>query len=120
MSQDSLDHKYAMANLQVTARMGDDFLETVAFRLWTGYEYFQRMNFGLIAEPITFRRVKEMEMRTEPTFVLAREEAQQLMNQLWECGFRPVQGKGSAGQLEAIRYHLEDMRKLVFQGESDD
>lgn len=42
------------------------------------------------------------------------ELAQQLMNGLWECGVRPAQGQGSAGQLEATRSHLEDMRRLVF------
>ena len=44
------------------------------------------------------------------------ELAQQLMNGLWECGVRPAQGQGSAGQLEATRAHLEDMRALVFKG----
>lgn len=41
--------------------------------------------------------------------------AQQLMDDLWRCGLRPTEGKGSAGQLTATEYHLEDMRKLVFK-----
>jgi hypothetical protein len=45
---------------------------------------------------------------------LQEEAAQQLMNALWECGIRPAQAAGSAGQLEAQRAHLEDLRRLVF------
>lgn len=46
---------------------------------------------------------------------LTEGDAQQLMDELWNVGLRPSQGKGSAGQLEATRAHLEDMRKLVFK-----
>lgn len=45
--------------------------------------------------------------------------AQQLMNDLWRCGMRPTEGKGSAGQLTAVQYHLEDMRRLVFESPED-
>jgi hypothetical protein len=48
-----------------------------------------------------------------PAFSLSPEDAQVLMDSLWECGLRPVQGAGSAGQLDAVKYHLEDMRKIV-------
>lgn len=45
----------------------------------------------------------------EPTAV------QELFNQLWTLGYRPKDGTGNAGHLAAVQYHLEDMRKLVFQ-----
>lgn len=51
----------------------------------------------------------------DPFLYLSREEAQNLVNQLYAAGIQPEQGKGSAGQLAAIKYHLEDMRKLVFK-----
>lgn len=41
-------------------------------------------------------------------------EAQRLMDELWDCGFRPSEGTGSAGALAATQKHLEDMRKLTF------
>jgi len=44
---------------------------------------------------------------------LSNEQAQQLANDLWECGIRPTQGHGSTGQLEATNKHLQDMRKIV-------
>lgn len=43
------------------------------------------------------------------------EAAQQLVNSLWEVGIRPSAAKGSAGQLSAVQYHLEDMRKIAFK-----
>jgi len=46
---------------------------------------------------------------------LKQEEVQLLMDDLWRCGVRPSSGIGSVGQLEAVKYHLEDMRKLVFK-----
>jgi hypothetical protein len=51
-----------------------------------------------------------------PFWTLAPEEAQELANALWAAGIMPAQGAGSAGQLGAVQYHLEDMRKLVFAG----
>jgi len=48
-----------------------------------------------------------------PAFSLSQEDAQVLMDSLWECGLRPAQGAGSAGQLDAVKYHLEDMRNIV-------
>lgn len=40
--------------------------------------------------------------------------AQGLMDSLWECGIRPTEGQGSAGQLAAQALHLKDMRDLAF------
>lgn len=51
---------------------------------------------------------------TSPFMSLYPEEAQQLMNEMYDAGLRPSQSAGSAGQLDAVKYHLEDMRKLVF------
>lgn len=50
-----------------------------------------------------------------PTFSLLPDEAQELIDNLWQLGFRPSEGTGSAGQLAATQKHLEDMRKLVFE-----
>lgn len=50
----------------------------------------------------------------QPTFRLPLDAAQRLMDELWQAGVKPSQSIGSTGQVEAIKYHLEDMRKLVF------
>lgn len=49
-----------------------------------------------------------------PVLSLDEDAAQQLMNSLWDAGVRPVGAKGSAGQLDAVQRHLEDMRALAF------
>lgn len=53
-------------------------------------------------------------VQAEPTLRLSMEDAQTLMNDLWHCGIRPTDGVDSPGELKATKYHLEDMRKLVF------
>lgn len=52
-----------------------------------------------------------------PASVLSITEAQALIDSLWDCGLRPTEGAGSAGSLSATKYHLEDMRALVFKGQ---
>ena len=52
----------------------------------------------------------------DPTFRLSYQEAQVLMDDLWASGLRPTEGNGSAGALAATNNHLQDMRRLVFDG----
>lgn len=52
----------------------------------------------------------------EPSMHLSREEAQQLLNELWAVGYRPRDGAGSLAHVDAQKAHLEDMRRLVFKG----
>jgi len=42
------------------------------------------------------------------------EVAQMLADGLWDARIRPAGARGSAGQLTAVQYHLEDMRKIAF------
>lgn len=66
------------------------------------------------ATSIIFTKHKQGEW-IDPLLSLEREEAQQLMDELWNAGVRPIGAAGSAGQLDAVKYHLEDMRKMVFK-----
>jgi hypothetical protein len=50
----------------------------------------------------------------EPTVRLDRDDAQVLMDELWNCGLRPTEGSGSAGSLAATQRHLEDLRAIAF------
>ena len=50
----------------------------------------------------------------EPTFTLSDEDAQRLMDDLWNCGLRPAQGRQSEGVTAAQGRHLEDMRTIAF------
>ena len=71
-----------------------------------------------VGENIVMRQVQEQE-RLQPTMSLEYEGAQYLMDQLWDCGLRPSEGTGSAGAMAATQKHLEDMRRLVFDGRKD-
>lgn len=52
----------------------------------------------------------------EPSFQLSHQQSQALFNSLWQIGFRPTDGTGNSGHVEALRNHLEDMRRIVFDG----
>ena len=67
-----------------------------------------------VAEPLVFKAVK-MGAVTDPILRLSNSEAQDLADQLFACGISPSKLAGSTGQLSAVQYHLEDMRKLVFK-----
>jgi len=51
----------------------------------------------------------------EPTVRLPRHEAQALFQAMWDAGLRPNDGEGTSGHVAALKYHLEDMRRLVFK-----
>ena len=56
----------------------------------------------------------EVAVDNPPSFMLDEIKAQTLMDDLWNCGIRPTEGAGSAGAMSAVKHHLEDMRRLVF------
>lgn len=60
----------------------------------------------------------EVGRETKPTLSIGFTAAQELMDDLWQCGLRPSEGTGSAGAMRAVERHLEDMRRLVFQDKS--
>lgn len=66
--------------------------------------------------PLTLEDLKPEDMRfgARPALVLHNENVQKLMDGLWECGFRPTQGSGSAGSLAATQKHLEDIRTVAW------
>lgn len=53
-----------------------------------------------------------------PSVLLSDEAAEQLMDELWQAGYRPKSQPAHAqGQLEATERHLADMRKLAGMGD---
>lgn len=65
-----------------------------------------------------FAKPPKMQPATEgeymrPAATISPTAAQVLMDDLWSCGIRPSEGLPTAGQLEAVKYHLEDMRSLA-------
>lgn len=65
------------------------------------------------ATSITFEEIRRGEMI--PSLLnMQPEEAQELMDALFAAGVRPSREFGQSSQIESIKFHLEDMRKLVF------
>jgi len=63
---------------------------------------------------VTWKESTDIILPDESCYSMSMTEAQRLIERLWDCGLRPTQGAGSAGQLSATQYHLEDMRKIAF------
>ena len=68
-----------------------------------------------VATSIKFEAFEDSQVREHALIDLPLESAQQLMDELYHCGVRPSQAAGSAGQLDAVKYHLEDMRTLALR-----
>lgn len=70
-----------------------------------------------VALPLQMRMITEEEsmqaISSTPLTEIRKDEAQQLMDELWRIGLRPSEGSGSAGSLAATERHLADMRALV-------
>jgi hypothetical protein len=54
-----------------------------------------------------------VETRPSLESTLDHDSLQVLFNDLWRLGFRPKDGTGNSGHLEAINRHLNDMRAIV-------
>jgi len=65
-----------------------------------------------VAEPIEMKYIKEGGL-IKPALDISFQAAQELIDNLWDCGLRPSEGSGSAGAMLATQRHLQDMRSLV-------
>ncbi|MDX9893873.1 MAG: hypothetical protein RBS34_00405 [Desulfofustis sp.] len=65
------------------------------------------------AAPVTMVEHDPRASVGKPMLWLEIQQAQQLMDELWQCGLRPSEGTGSAGSLAATERHLKDMRGIV-------
>ena len=66
-----------------------------------------------VVKEVVFEEVSS-ESIVDPSFTLGMEEAQVLIDDLWNAGLRPTEGTGSAGSLRATEKHLADMRLIAF------
>lgn len=57
------------------------------------------------------------EIKSSSPLSLTDDEAQDLLQALWNAGYRPNNGESSIAHINALNYHLEDMRKLVFKND---
>lgn len=69
---------------------------------------------GNLATNVIFEKKAMGEWSPAPLH-LQPEDAQQLFDELWRAGFRSSEQTSKESALEATKFHLEDMRKLVFE-----
>jgi hypothetical protein len=50
-----------------------------------------------------------------PLLTMRVEQAQVLMDDLWNAGVRPTEGAGSAGAMRAAQAHIADLRLVAFK-----
>ena len=75
---------------------------------------FQTGNGGhCVAEKLSFKETQRHE-HVLPFCTLSKDEAQILMDDLWQTGLRPSEGTGSAGSLKATQNHLADLKTILF------
>ena len=58
---------------------------------------------------------KSLVTSREPTLVLEPEDAQSLMNALWNAGLRPLDGQGGLAHTNAQAAHIADLRAIVMK-----
>lgn len=69
------------------------------------------------AKPLDFTCLEDPNVSAgPPAFTMHKWDAQQMMDELYRIGYRPTDGKETAGQLVATERHLNDMRALVAAG----
>ena len=68
----------------------------------------------LAAQPMELKK-HERSSIYDPFATISIDEAQNIMDELWQCGIRPSEGTGSAGSLKATQDHLSDMQKIAFK-----
>lgn len=95
----------------------EDYYDGYSLMLWG-----EDVNVIYRVKPLEFEIWNDHEAVPEPTLFVSKKDIrmgnnvlQELMNELWREGLRPADDVGSVGELKSTKYHLEDMRKLVFE-----
>lgn len=92
--------------VHVTAPSWDDL-----FQVWLSRETHGHGR--QVASPPVFYSPAEG-AAAPPTFALDMDTAQGVMNQLWSMGLRPRDGAGSLAHVDAMKDHLDDLRRIAF------
>ena len=94
------------------ARIGDLSFDPDSIKFY-GYQVKSGKRF-VVNKPLELETTEEP-CAMQPFLIIEKNEAQLLMNDLWDCGLRPSEGSGSACALAAIQKHLKDMKTIAFQ-----
>lgn len=91
-------------------------LRAVSAPWWAGVEFLLqgKDEGGPCVGEVIFHKIAP-NVVVVPSFRLGQDEAQTLMDDLWNCGIRPTGGVDNAGQLKATQDHLKDMQQLTYR-----
>lgn len=68
-----------------------------------------------VPKEVEYRQLTDNEnFPTEAIVDLPLDCGQQLIDQLWQMGYRPSSGVSSTGQDEAQKAHISDLREILF------
>lgn len=69
-----------------------------------------------VVQPVRMMTLGENEQGLvhRPAMSITRDDAQALMDALYDAGVRPTNGAGSVGQLAATERHLADLKTIAF------
>jgi len=93
--------------------MDFDYKHTIGFQV---QEIDAQGNIRAIGEPVIMKSVTSDGSVFHPTstMTLRYEQAQTLIDDLWNSGLRPSENKYTSETFKATKAHLEDMRQLAF------
>ena len=93
---------------------GEKSLKNQAVHLYLSKQVNGEPSFAKPIEWYSPEESKELIGSTsQPSLKFRYDEAQDLMDELWRMGFRPINGEGNAGQLAATQAHLKDMQLIA-------
>ena len=99
------DHEIKMRAVKARFNPFDDKIE-FAFMERRGEHYSAADSLHMITH--------DEDMMTPSFCTLDVDQAQLLMDDLWNCGLRPSEGSGSARSMKATQNHLADLKKILF------
>jgi hypothetical protein len=98
--------KYGSAKIIMASRAVGGMCGLIELRMWDSIAITK-------ATDVIMEKTEEGDS-ANPFLKLTNDEAQRLMDELWNCGLRPSEGTGSAGSLAATERHLADMKQIAF------
>lgn len=107
-------NNYHPADFKIVAGQTSDYGRCYRIGIWAhrpNGDYYA-------ASDIQLQKIESPEGRREfipDALQITPEQAQELMNSLWDAGLRPDKAKLKKLQVGALENHLSDMQKLSFQ-----
>jgi len=102
------------SDLHLRAKRASTYRQTIELDLY-GFDGKGNVSICKYATMETMSEEDANNKMNPPFLTITPPMAQELMDDLWQCGIRPSEGSGSAGSLAATERHLHDMRAMVFR-----